>query len=73
MDQEAINHHHGLPFMRTVHHRRFLILWTFEYFDHSTTETGVRIGPAEDALGWMADAQSKLARAWLQRELARSG
>ena len=21
--------------MRTVHHRRFLILWTFEYFDHT--------------------------------------
>src|SRR6187431_2403033 len=37
---------HGLPFMRTVHHRRFLILWTFEYFDHTgadhilTTESG---------------------------------
>ena len=22
--------------MRTVHHRKFLILWTFEYFDHTT-------------------------------------
>src|SRR5215467_8728396 len=31
---------HGLPFMRTVHHRRFLILGLFEYFDHSATSEG---------------------------------
>jgi len=34
-DRTTSRRAHGLPFMRTVHHRRFLILGLFEYFDHS--------------------------------------
>src|SRR6516162_6034431 len=34
---------HGLPFMRTVHHRTFLIPGLFEYFDHSGTELAAQV------------------------------
>ena len=46
--------------MRTVHHGRFLILWTFEYFDHTGSE-----------ISHLQDRTPSLARAKIRRRPGR--
>src|SRR5215472_19162299 len=51
---------HGLPFMRTVHHRRFLILGLFEYFDHSGLIRRAAAWPAITEEALLHDQSSSL-------------